>query len=155
MYVLLFLFWLLLNGKITTEIVLFGVGIDLAVSLFALKFMDYTPKKELCLWRSIGVIAVFLLTLLKEIVLANLNVIRLVLSPKYTPEPAMVYFRTTLRTGFAKVLLANAITLTPGTITVSLVGDEYCVHCLDRSYAEGIEASAFTTLLAKMEAYWK
>jgi multicomponent Na+:H+ antiporter subunit E len=52
------------------------------------------------------------------------------------------------------VLLANSITLTPGTITVSVHGDEFCVHALDSSLAEGIEEGGFVHILRKMEALW-
>lgn len=52
----------------------------------------------------------------------------------------------------AKVILANSITLTPGTITVSVEGDVFCVHCLDKELAEGIENSVFVQLLERMEA---
>ena len=51
----------------------------------------------------------------------------------------------------ARILLANSITLTPGTITVLLEEDEYVVHCLDKSLAEGINSSIFVSMLRKME----
>jgi len=155
LYLLYLLFWILLNGRLTIEILLFGLVIAGVIFAFSCRFMDYSLHKEYLLWKSLGILTVFLCVLLREIVIANCNVIRLVLSPKYMPEPAMVYFRTKLHSGFARVLLANAITLTPGTITVSLVEGEYCIHCLDKSYADGIESSEFVTLLEKMEACWE
>ena len=63
-----------------------------------------------------------------------------------------MYFNTDLKTGLAKVLLANSITLTPGTITVSVEDNRFCVHCLDRELAEGLEDSAFVELLKEIEA---
>jgi multicomponent Na+:H+ antiporter subunit E len=48
-------------------------------------------------------------------------------------------------------MLADSITLTPGTITVSLEGNEYVVHCLDKELAEGINTSVFVTLLKRLE----
>ena len=50
------------------------------------------------------------------------------------------------------MVLANSITLTPGTITVNLEGNEFYVHCLDKEFAEGMEQSIFVELLEKMEA---
>ena len=47
--------------------------------------------------------------------------------------------------------MANSITLTPGTITVAIEGNEFVVHCLDKSFAEGIEDSVFVKLLQKMD----
>ena len=49
------------------------------------------------------------------------------------------------------VLLANSITLTPGTITVALEDNEYTVHCLDRRFGEGLADSSFVRLLHKIE----
>ena len=89
--------------------------------------------------------------LVKEIVKANVCVLKIILSPEDWPEPALVYFDTELKTGLAKVMLADSITLTPGTITVLLEGNRYCVHCLDRELAEGMESSVFVELLGKME----
>ncbi len=54
-----------------------------------------------------------------------------------TWKPALVRFKTDLKTKQARVVLANSITLTPGTITVTLEEDEYVVHCLDKELAEG------------------
>ena len=96
--------------------------------------------------------------LVKEIVKANVCVLRIITSPDLQPEPAFVYFEEHFRLGLSKVLLANSITLTPGTITVSVEGDRYCVHCLDRELAEGIENSVFVALLKEMEekeAQWR
>lgn len=155
MYLLLFAFWILLNGKITKEILLFGLVIAAAIFWFVCKFMDHSIRKEMMLYKSIGQFILYFLILLREIFIANINVLKLVYSPKYVPEPGLVYFKTDLKTGLAKVMLANSITLTPGTITVSLKDDEFCVHCLDMAYAEDIEKSVFVQQLKKMEEGWK
>ena len=89
--------------------------------------------------------------LVKEIIKANFAVIKMIMSSRYEIEPAVVKFKTDLKTTTARILLANSITLTPGTITVSLENDEYVVHCLDKSLAEGINSSIFVTLLRKLE----
>jgi multicomponent Na+:H+ antiporter subunit E len=62
-----------------------------------------------------------------------------------------VYFDADLKSELAKVMLANSITLTPGTITVSVEDNHYCVHCLDRELGAGIENSVFVELLEKIE----
>ena len=90
--------------------------------------------------------------LIQEIVKANLCVLKIIISPEIQPEPALVYFGTDLQSELSKVILANSITLTPGTITVSLEDNRFCVHCLDRELAEGMENSVFVELLKKMEA---
>ena len=59
--------------------------------------------------------------------------------------------KTDLKTKTARVLLANSITLTPGTITVSLQDNVYTVHCLDKQFGEGLSDSTFVWLLHKIE----
>ena len=109
-------------------------------------------RKELLLFKLIPLFVRYFWVLVKEIVRANVCVLKIILSPELQPEPAFVYFETALRTGLAKVMLANSITLTPGTITVSVEGNRFCVHCLDRELAEGMEESVFVELLEEMEA---
>ncbi|MCF0135135.1 MAG: Na+/H+ antiporter subunit E [Lachnospiraceae bacterium] len=151
MFLLFFLFWVLLNGKITWEILLFGLVISAAVFWFTCRFLDYSLKKERMLYRSAGILLRYLGLLILEIFKANFAVIRVVLHFGYEPEPALVTFRTDLKTRLAAVLLANAITLTPGTVTVHVTGNEFCVHALDKSMAEGIEDSRFIHLLKQLE----
>lgn len=152
MFLLFFSVWLILNGKVTAEICVFGVVISAALFCFMCRFMEYSLRKEVLLFRLIPLLIRYFWVLVKEIVRANVCVLKIILSPELQPEPAFVYFETGLRTGLAKVLLANSITLTPGTITVSVEGSRFCVHCLDRELAEGMEESVFVELLEEMEA---
>ena len=96
-------------------------------------------------------IVLYVIVLLIEIVKANFAITRLVLSPQINVEPCLVKFRTHLKTETARVALANSITLTPGTITVSVEGDNLLVHALNRDIADGLEGSIFEKLLAGME----
>ncbi|MCD7995310.1 MAG: Na+/H+ antiporter subunit E [Clostridia bacterium] len=152
MFLLFFSVWLILNGKVTAEICVFGVVISATLFCFMCRFMEYSLRKEVLLFRLIPLLVRYFWVLVKEIVRANVCVLKIILSPELQPEPAFVYFETGLRTGLAKVLLANSITLTPGTITVSVEGSRFCVHCLDRELAEGMEESVFVELLEEMEA---
>ena len=90
--------------------------------------------------------------LLFEIIKANFAIIKLVLAPEIEVEPCLVKFNTPLKSEGARVALANSITLTPGTITVSLEGSELLVHALNREIADGLEDSLFERLLTRMEA---
>ncbi len=157
-FFLMLFVWLILNGRVTAEICLFGVGISAALIFFMCRFMDYSLKKELLLFRLIPFLIGYFWVLIKEIVKANVCVLKIILSPELQPEPALVYFDTKLKSGVARMMLANSITLTPGTITVSVEKQRFCVHCLDRELAEGMEESVFVKLLERMEAMraeWK
>lgn len=152
MFVFFFLVWLVLNGRVTAEICVLGLVISAALYFFICRFMDYSFKKELMIIRLLPLLLQYSWVLVEEIVKANVCVLKIILSPDTQPEPALVYFDTEFRTGLAKVMLANSITLTPGTITVSVEENHFCVHCLDKELAEGMEESVFVKLLEKMEA---
>lgn len=151
MYIIFFLMWVIFNGAFTLEIALFGVVIAGVMYAFMCKFMDYSWRKDVRICRCIPLAVQYFFVLLWEIIKANVQTTRIILSHKQDYHPVLKKFHTDLRTKTAKVLLANSITLTPGTITVSLEGDEYVVHCLDQSMAEGMEESVFVKLLRRME----
>ena len=151
MLALFFLTWIIFNGRLTVEIALFGVVISAAVFFFICKFMGYSFKKELNFYKRSPIFIRYCVVLLKEIVLANLSVGRMILTRRETVEPVLVHVSTTLKTDMAKTLLANAITLTPGTITVSVTGQKLLVHCLDKSLSQGMEDSEIVRILERLE----
>ena len=151
MLLLFFLVWVVFNGRLTLEIALFGIAVAGAVFAFICRFMDYSMQKELRFYKLLPAFAQYQYYLIKEIILANMAVTRLILTRKEEIEPVIVHVHAKLKTETARVILANSITLTPGTITVSLTEDNLLVHCLDKSLAEGMEDSVFVRLLQKME----
>ena len=151
MLLLFFLAWIIFNGRVTLEIVLFGIVISLAVFWFLCKFMDFSIQRERNFYRKLPRLLQYGYVLVREIVSANLTVCRMILTRKETMEPVIARVNTDLKTETAKVILANSITLTPGTITVSMSGQELLVHCLDKSLSEGMEDSVFVKMLEKIE----
>lgn len=151
MLLLFFLAWIIFNGRVTVEIVLFGVVIAVLIFAFICRFMDYSISKELKFYKKAPLFCKYVWLLVKEIIKANISVCRMILTRKELMEPVIVKVHTNLRTEIARVILANSITLTPGTITVSVTERELLVHCLDKSLAEGMEDSVFVKLLEKME----
>lgn len=73
--------------------------------------------------------------LVGRIVKANAAVIARIVGPRHAIDPAMVQIKTKARTELGKALFANSITLTPGTVTVDVDGDELKVHALVRENA--------------------
>ena len=151
MYLVLVVLWIIFNGQFTVEILLFGLGISAVVYWFMCKFLDFSVAKDFLMLRELILFLWYAENLIVEILKANVQTFRILMSNRYEPEPVFVRFRTDLETRTARVLLANSITLTPGTITVSLEDNEYLVHCLDKELAEGIEDSSFVRILRKME----
>jgi multicomponent Na+:H+ antiporter subunit E len=151
MYFLYFILWVIFNGSITLEICLFGIVIAAVIFAFTCKFMDYSIQKEIHVLKKFWKFLCYVVVLVIEIVKANLAVIHMILSEREELEPALVSFRADMKTDAGRAFLANAITLTPGTITVTLEGDEYTVHCLDESLAEGMDSSVLVQRISELE----
>lgn len=151
MYLLYFLLWVIFNGNFTLEICLLGIVIAGGIFAFTCKFMDYSVEKEKQNIRKVLKFIRYCCVLIKEIVKANFAVMHMILSEKEEVEPALVSFHSDMETSVGKAMVANAITLTPGTITVSLEDSEYVVHCLDDDLAVGMADSIFVKLISDME----
>ncbi len=153
MGVLFFLFWIILNGRVTVEIVVFGIVISLFLYVFSWKFLGYNSFHRLGVYRNSFIIIIYLFALIKEVFVSTIRMAGLVFNMRDIPEPVIVHFTTPIKNEFLQVILANSISLTPGTITVRLRDGEYQVHCYDKTMAKGLDDSVFVHLLSKMEEY--
>ena len=154
MFVLYFALWVIFNATWTTEIAVIGLFVATAIFWFTCKFMDYSLNKEKKLYITLWKLCKYAGILFWEIIQANLTALRMILSEKEIVEPVLAHFTVDLKTQTAKTLLANAITLTPGTITVNVDGNHYAVHCLDKSLALGMDTSSFVKVLQEIESVW-
>ncbi len=152
MYLILFLFWLLLNGRLTWEIIFLGLAIVALMAVLEWKLFGYTPARELRLLRKAPILCAYVPVLFWEIIKAALVVARDILFRHFTLTPTLVTFRTDLKTDYGKFLLANSITLTPGTITVQVEGDRLTVHCLDKSMLDTSPDGTFQRWIRRLEA---
>ena len=85
-----------------------------------------------------------------EILAANIAVLKLIMRPDVDIEPRLVRVPVDLRSGTARCVYANSITLTPGTVTIDVEDDGYLVHALDKSLTnpEGFAEMALRSDLA-------
>lgn len=150
MFLLLFALWVVFNGKFNLEIAIFGVVLTAAVYAFSCAFLGYSFKKDLKAFGRIPAVLRYLKLLVVEICKSNLGLIRVVYSLDAEVKPQLVTFKTPLK-GAYKSVLADSITVTPGTITVHSEADKLVVHCLDKSFAEGIEDTDFQKQLFEMQ----
>lgn len=125
-------FWVLLSGHLEPLTLTLGVVSAAGVALLN---RDLETLSDLVL--AAPRFAVYLPWLLKEIVVANLQVARLVLDPRLPIDPVVVRLRAPFSTDLALTTLGNSITLTPGTVTLDVEGSELTVHALTRA---GVEA---------------
>ncbi len=121
-------FWFALSGE--TAPLFLGLGalsVILTLWLAArLRILD----RDASPYHRFPQLLIYLLWLIFQIVKANVSVIARVLGPRSAIDPAIVRVRTNARTDLGKTLFANAITLTPGTVTVDVNGDRVVVHAL-------------------------
>lgn len=151
MIIFFFLLWLILNGRVTVELILLGIPISALVLLLANRAVGYTAKTDIRIMRNLPVFFLYTLNLVAEILKASAAVMGVVLDPSKKPEPVIVEFHSGLKTEMQNVLLANSITLTPGTYTLFQEGDHFVVHCLKREYGEGMEGSSFVKYLRLLD----
>lgn len=151
MYAVIFAIWIVLNGRLTPEILLLDLVFTAAVGFVLFSAFDYGPKTELALWRLLPLLILYFLTLFVEILKANFVVLWAIINPRRPLEQSLVTFDVELHHSFTRYLLANSITLTPGTITVDVTGSRYTVHCLSREMISGIESGVFMKQLKRME----
>lgn len=150
MFVVFFVLWVVFNGKLNAEIAIFGVILSALVYLFSCKFLGYSLEKDKKMFGLIPAAARYVWLLMREIVKSNMALIRVVYSRRIEVKPQLVTFSTPLKGAF-KSILADCITVTPGTITVLSEDDTLTVHALDESFAEGIEDTDFQKQLLEMQ----
>lgn len=152
----MFLLWIIFNSKLNWEIVSFGVVISLALSWFVQRFLvpELTLKKQWGVLKRLPAYLRYAGLLVWEIIKANFSVMYLILSDRVIVSPKLSNFHTNLKTRAARAALADSITLTPGTITVHMQGDEFLVHCLDESMESGLFDSDFEKQLQQIENGW-
>ncbi len=127
--------WLLLVNSVAPGHIVLGLFLGWAIPFFTLKFWPDPVRIT-----HPGVLMRFLAVVLYDIVVANLAVARLILGPPARLRPAFIEYPLRLRTDLAISLLANTISLTPGTVSAQLSSDRrhLLVHALD---VEDVEAA--------------
>ena len=130
LFILLFIIWIALTSSFTWQELSTGIIISLVLSLFLYRrYSDLgLPPLE---GRRVAFFFIYLLVLFKEIITANLDVAYRVLHPKMPIKPGIVVIKTELKQDLAKMILANSITLTPGTFTLDILGDNLLIHWIN------------------------
>lgn len=146
----LFLLWLLLSGEDKELLLILGLASALLVAVVTLR-MDRIDGEGRDLVPGPGILA-FWPWLTGQVILANLDVARRILSPRLPISPRVIRVPASQATDLGRTTFANAITLTPGTLSMDLAGNEVEVHALTREAAEGLLSGAMDRRVASMEA---
>lgn len=150
MFFVLLILWLVMNGRITLELMIFGVILAALVTLFAVKVIGYSIEKEKTIYHNIPIYLLYVVNLISEIIKSTFAVMGVILSGE-KPDPVIIEFDSGLDSRFKNVLLANSITLTPGTYTLFMRGDHFVVHCLKQEYSVGMGDASFIRILRRLK----
>jgi len=147
----LFGLWLLLSGHFEPLILGFGILSSILVTYVAWR-MDgvdryHFPLILLVTPRLVG----FWVWLIKEIFKANVRVARIILDPKLPISPIVVPFRTCSKSDLGRMIYANSITLTPGTLTTGTQGEILRIHALTWHDVDGREEDELDHRICALE----
>jgi len=150
LFATLFVFWVLLNASLEQDVLLAGVFAALVIALlFRNSFSLFSEFRATP--RAFGAALLYVGYFLAELVKSNLKLAAIVLSPALPLKPGIVKVRTRLKSRMGRMLLANSITLTPGTLTVELAGEWLYIHWVTVE-ATDIEA-ATASIVSGFERY--
>ncbi|MCT4596232.1 MAG: Na+/H+ antiporter subunit E [Anaeromicrobium sp.] len=144
-------FFIILAEKFNVEVLVMGLIVSLSISIFNKKQMEGVGKRRAFLFKKTLYFILYGGVLVKEIVIANIQVAKIVLSPKMNICPKIVSYETKLMSKIYQTILANSITLTPGTLTMDLKDNILTVHCLREEDSLGLKDSKFEQILLKIE----
>ena len=144
--------WMLLSGPFSLDhrLVLFlGIASVILVTIIA-SHMDVIDHEGMPVHLTFKIVA-YWIWLAREIAKSNWDVARLVLDPKLPISPRMIRVKATQRGDLGRVIHANSITLTPGTVSVELEEGAIVVHAISRQAAEGTLEGAIDRRVSAVE----
>jgi multicomponent Na+:H+ antiporter subunit E len=153
-FILSMIFWLMLTFEFTIPNIIVGAVSSLITSAAFTRFFIKNVYK-LIQPRRYFWFFVYLLVFIRECIKANFDVAYRVLHPSMPIRPGIVKVKTTLKSDLAKMLLANSITMTPGTISVDIIDDYLYVHWIyisseDPEVYTGIITGAFEKYIKRI-----
>lgn len=138
-FVGIFIFWFILSGLITPLMLILGI-VSSAFVIYIVNKMDLIDEEiSFHKFDVIGLLS-YVFWLLKEIIISNIKVCAYIVMPTKKINPKIIKIKSSQISDFANVLYANSITLTPGTVTIDVDGDEFTVHTLDHQFRESLES---------------
>ncbi|MFW5901109.1 MAG: Na+/H+ antiporter subunit E [bacterium] len=130
LFIILMIVWMALTLSVEKQELISGIIVSLILSLALHRNYQRIGLPNITLKKIVFILA-YIVVLFKEIILANLDVAYRVIHPKMPIKPGIVIIKTDLKQDLAKMILANSITLTPGTFTLDIEGDRLLIHWIN------------------------
>ena len=140
-FLILFLVWVVLSGLFDPFHLALGLFSAVFVSLISSDLLFAEASKRFSSRIREGMrVPGYMVWLFYQVVIANIHILRLALSPKGFAliDPKVIRHKIAFRTDFARYALANSITLTPGTVTVKIDDDYLLIHAISRRTATSV-----------------
>jgi multicomponent Na+:H+ antiporter subunit E len=151
LFVVLSLFWLAISARFDPFFLVSGALTAAAVTAASLRLLDATlgdlddhPRARIVPF------VTFIVWLVGRMVLSAVQIARIVLTPGRLPDPDFARFRTELSTPAARTILANSISLVPGTNTVDVIGDEFTIHAFTPGDADDLATAELQNRIARI-----
>ena len=153
---LMFLFflalWILFNGRCTPDVLIVGMVLAAVVTIFAVKVCNWSVSMSRRVFLSLPQILTYFFLLVFEIISANVATIKVILSRDPNAYwPQIFQFDSRLRRDFLWTILANSITITPGTYTIGIDRGHLTVHALNDKFANETSGNRCNRLLMGIE----
>jgi multicomponent Na+:H+ antiporter subunit E len=149
--IILFLFWICISGSLDGTNLFMGLSVAILVSYLSSQTLKSIGMNFLFQPRRLLLSVKLVFRLIIEIIKSNIVMAKLVFDPRLPLSPGVVRFKPGLESDLAKVILANTITLTPGTLTIDIKGDEFIVHVVTEKHADGLFSNEIEDLLFQIE----
>lgn len=152
---LLMLLWIVMSGIFTVKFIIYGCVSSFLISCFVVGSLRIGGLKSnrtyFILHANYPRLIIYFLWLIKEVVKSAIDVSKIALSSKMKIEPLVLWFKADYDNPAARAILANSITLTPGTVTIDIYDSGvFSVHALNRDFAEGLLAGDMQKRIAKL-----
>ncbi len=161
-FILCAVFWLFLTGSFATQELIAGTLISAIVALFSARFLIH--ENAFWLWNPARLFYLLIYCIIVfpwELLKSNWDVAKRALSPKLPVNPGIVKIPVDVKSDYGKAMLADSITLTPGTITLDIEEEEgrpwYYIHWIDVKETDGQKAGVMIkgTLEKWVGRIWK
>jgi multicomponent Na+:H+ antiporter subunit E len=141
--------WMLLSGHTESHLLALG-ALSVVLSVGVVRALGILDRETIPV-HLLGRALLYWPWLLWEIVKANWDVAKIIANPSLPISPTMMRVRASQKTDLGKAIYANSITLTPGTLSVGLEGDEITIHALTRAGADGVVEGTMDRKVTELE----
>lgn len=149
-FIISFIFWILLNNSLDPMILSLGTILSLGMSLLFCARCNVFSELKLTP-AALGYTLLYIVVFLYELIKSNVDVARRVVTPSLPIKPGIVEVKTRLHSKMGRMILANSITLTPGTLTIDMIEDTLYIHWIDVKTENPEEATE--KIVRKFEKY--